>query len=48
MKLGATVTGTITAGLPSQTGHSGKILTTDGTDASWIANPALTYAIIFG
>ena len=35
-------------GLPAQTGHAGKILTTDGTDASWIANPALTYALIFG
>jgi hypothetical protein len=48
MKVGATVTGTITAGLPSQTGNAGKFLTTDGTTASWIANPALTYAIIFG
>ena len=35
-------------GLPAQTGHAGKILTTDGTDASWITNPALTYALIFG
>ena len=26
---------TIPDGLPSQTGHSGKFLTTDGTDASW-------------
>lgn len=27
------------SGLPSQTGHSGEFLTTDGTDASW-ANPS--------
>ena len=27
----------ITGGLPSQTGHSGEFLTTDGTDASWAA-----------
>ncbi len=40
-------TGSVT-GLPAQTGHDGKILTTDGTDASWITNPALTYALIFG
>ena len=35
-------------GLPAQTGHAGKILTTDGTDASWIPDRALTYALIFG
>ena len=28
-------------GLPSQTGHSGEFLTTDGTDASWAAVDAL-------
>lgn len=31
----------ITGGLPSQTGHSGEFLTTDGTDASWAAVDAL-------
>jgi hypothetical protein len=35
-------------GLPAQATHADKILTTDGTDASWITNPALTYALIFG
>ena len=35
-------------GLPTQTGHAGKILTTDGTAASWIPDRALTYALIFG
>ena len=35
-------------GLPTQTGHAGKLLQTDGTTASWITNPALTYALIFG
>ena len=29
------------SGLPSQTGHSGEFLTTDGTDASWAAISAL-------
>jgi hypothetical protein len=29
----------ITGGLPSQTGHSGEFLTTDGTDASWSDKP---------
>ena len=36
MKVGTTVTGTITAGLPSQSGHTGKYLTTNGTTASWV------------
>lgn len=31
----------IGSGLPSQTGHSGEFLTTDGTDASWAAIDAL-------
>lgn len=31
----------ITGGLPSQAGHSGEFLTTDGTDASWAAVDAL-------
>ena len=44
-KTGASGGGT---GLPTQTGNDGKILTTDGTNASWITNPALTYALIFG
>ena len=38
-------TSQIPAGLPSQTGHSGDILTTDGTDASW-ADTAQVYPII--
>ena len=29
------------SGLPTQTGNSGKLLTTDGTSASWTATPAL-------
>ena len=36
VKVGTTVTATITAGLPAQTTHAGKFLTTDGTDASWV------------
>ena len=36
VKVGTTVTATITAGLPAQATHSGKFLTTDGTDASWV------------
>lgn len=35
------VTITIPDSLPSQTGHSGEFLTTDGTDASWSAINAL-------
>ena len=44
-------------GLPTQTGHAGKILATDGTTASWVdestintshTKKALIYAIIFG
>jgi len=44
-------------GLPEQATHAGKILTTDGTDASWVdestintshTKKALIYAIIFG
>ena len=31
--------GDISVGLPSQTGNSGKFLTTDGTDASWSDKP---------
>ena len=57
VKVGTTVTATITAGLPAQTTHAGKFLTTDGTDASWVdestintshTKKALIYAIIFG
>ena len=57
MKVGSTVTGTISSGLPSQTTHAGKFLTTDGTTASWVdestintshTKKALIYAIIFG
>ena len=36
VKVGTTVTATISAGLPTQTSHAGKFLTTDGTDASWV------------
>ena len=36
VKVGTTVTATIQAGLPTQTSHAGKFLTTDGTDASWV------------
>lgn len=35
-----TVTATTGAGLPSQTGNSGKVLTTDGSAASWTATLA--------
>lgn len=34
----------ITGGLPSQTGQSGKFLTTDGTDASWSDKPLVNRA----
>lgn len=30
-------------GLPSQTGHSGDVLTTDGTDASWTTPTTITF-----
>ena len=35
-----TASGALTNLLPSQSGHAGKILTTDGTSASWVAPPA--------
>ena len=34
----------ITGGLPSQAGHSGEFLTTDGTDASWSDKPVVNRA----
>ena len=35
----STANGGFNALAPSQTGNSGKYLTTDGTDTSWAANP---------
>jgi hypothetical protein len=35
-------------GLPSQTGQSGKFLTTDGTDASWSNKPLVNKATVSG
>ena len=39
---GTTATAGFNALAPSQTGNSGKILTTDGTNTSWTSNYATT------
>ena len=39
-----TISSTVTGTLPTQTGNSGKILTTDGTNASWTTTPTAIIA----
>jgi hypothetical protein len=38
--------GAVGADLPAQTGNSGKYLTTDGTNASWVAAPGATLQLV--